>query len=131
MAYNSQNVRAELELSVDVDLIWNFTESLFDKQHLTLLKGTLQIYLFGVLNEKRALRLIISTFQIDMTGDQILTVFVLIVAVLAIVELFHVSNYAHKANFLFLHSLGNQVKLVKVGVHGVGTNVVLLLLSLL
>ena len=83
-----------------------------------------------MLDEKRTFRLIVSAFQIDVTCDQVLTVFVLIVAVFAVVELLHMSDDAHEAHLLLFDSLRDQVELVKVGMHRVRANVVLLLLSL-
>jgi hypothetical protein len=46
-----------------------------------------------------------------------LTVFVLIVAVFAVVELLHMSDDAHEAHLLLFDSLRDQVELVKVGMH--------------
>jgi len=119
MSYNSQHISAELKLCVDVNLVGNFTQGLFDEQNLALFKCPFKVDLFGVLYEKRTLRLIVSAFQIDVTCDQILTVFVLIVAVFAVIELLHMSDDAHEAHLLLFDSLSDQVELVKVGMHRV------------
>ena len=65
-----------------------------------------------------------------MTCHQVLTVFVLIVAVFAVIELLHMSDDAHEAHLLLFDSLSNQVELVEMCMHRVRANIVFLLLSL-
>jgi hypothetical protein len=77
----------ELQLGVDVDLVRNLSEGFSYEQDVAFLKSSLKIYFPGVLDEQSNFRFIVSRFQIDVAGHQILTclVTVAIAAELAII----------------------------------------------
>jgi hypothetical protein len=65
-----------------------------------------------VLYEKRAFRLVICAFEINVTCDQVLAILVLVIPELTVSELLHMSNDTYKAHLLLFNSLSYKVNLV-------------------
>jgi hypothetical protein len=81
-----------------------------------------------VLNEQKHFRFVLSRLKVHLACDQIV---LFILASKLVVVLPYVCDDSDKADFLFFNALSNHIKLIQMCMHGVRTNVSLLVLLLL
>ena len=83
---NSEVVHIEHELCVDIDLIRDLSQSIFDKKDVTSLQCSLEIDPRAVLDEDSDFGLIAGGLQVDMASHLLLTSLVLLVCILILLE---------------------------------------------
>ena len=78
---NPEVCHIEYELRVNVDLIRDFSQSVFDKKNVTSLKCAFQIDSSIVLDEESDLRFVISRFQVDVTRHLLISASVFLIRI--------------------------------------------------
>ena len=83
---NSEVVHIEHELCVDIDLIRDLSQSIFDKKDVASLQCSLEIDPRAVLDEDSDFGLIAGGLQVNVASDLLLTSLVLLVCILILLE---------------------------------------------
>ena len=139
LANDLEIVHTELQLRVYIDLIRNLTQRITHHKNITSLKCCLQVNLATVLHKESYSRLVLRTFQVNVTRALLYLALLSASVIFILYRKRQIGGHKHKkeektyvafdvrdnsdeSHLLFFHTLRDQVKLVQLSILRIGAH---------